>query len=321
MKLTCITNKGWSGVVEALNTTVKIVGSGRCLWVDDDIRNNFRIFNILNEIESDIILVGGYGPIINGLINTGANKKSKVVVLWCSNILQSELTGEMDQFNMILSMLRAKRIHSLAFIEKESYVAMKNLFPKENFSYMPVVPIDRNVENKAVFPDDSFNVDVFCTPDGRKNIYNQLLALHDISKVHVNYSKPSYVNLVKNFPGIINHGRMSLSDLDTYSAGMNLCSQVSMNESFNYVAADHMYMGVPVLASRFVPAVFDTSSELIHKHLIVNNPMDTQEIKEKSLYIKNNKALNKELGEISKIEIQKIHEIRRADLLESIASL
>lgn len=319
-ELLCLTNEGWSGVVEALRTTIKVLDKGKLVTVNSSMLSCANAARTILNNPPSVLIVGGYGEFFRTIISK-VSKKSKVIVLWCSNVLQSELTGEMDQLNMTINMLRDGTIYGLAFIEMGSYAAMKRAFPTLNFMYLPVVPVERAQQPKIILDPDKFHVDIFCTPDGRKNIYNQMLAYVDIAQVHVNYGKPSYASMAANFPNVVNHGRLSLEALDQYSASVNLCSQVSANESFDYVAADHMFLGTPVLASQYVPAICECTNKLIHKYLIVQDFASTAQISSKVAYLKGNKTLRMELGQMCKEDIRRIAEERSSVLIEEIAKV
>ena len=54
---------------------------------------------------------------------------------------------------------------------------------------------------------------------------------------------------------------------------MDVGLQISMAESFNFVAADHILRGVPVLASAMVPVIADLPGAACRR-LIVDHPDD-----------------------------------------------
>ena len=313
-ELLCITNAGWSGVIEALKTTTKVLGKGSVITVNGSIPSYSNAAQMIMNDVPQILLLGGYDGFFHSAINR-LRGRSKIIVVWCSNILQSELTNEIDQLNKMIDMLKNSIIDGIAFVEDGSYKSMKRTFPNLNFLYFPTVPVPRTKPFKIELDPSKFHVDIFCTPDGRKNIYNQLLAYANLAQVHVNYDKSTYVNIISKFDNVKNYGRMPIELLDQYSASVDLCSQISANESFNYVAADHMFLGVPVIASKFVPAVAETKSQLIHKYLIVQDFTSVEEIYSKVKYIKDNPSLKQELNKIVKDEINIIaHE--RAEILK-----
>lgn len=318
--LTCVTHAGWSGVVAALKTTAEILGIGKCLLFDNSIQNTHRIMTEVQRALPEILLLGGYGSFIDIIIDK-LHHRSTIIILWCSNLLQSELTNELGPFQHVLYLLMTHKIHGIAFIEQYSYKTMKMAYPDLSFYYLPCVPIPREVDIKTELEENSFNIDLFCTPDGRKNIYNQIMALKDIATLHVNYEKQPYIDVAKASSNIKNYGRLPQSKLDVYTSSMQLGSQVSFNESYNYVAADHMLMGIPVLASKFVPAVWNLDNDKIKKYLIVENPLSALEIQTKANYLKNNNNLRQELGNICKEETLKDAAKRKEILLENFGKI
>lgn len=292
-----LTYKGWNGVEAALNTIIQTFGVGEIKFLDEGHLNIEKYFYKLNIFKYKTIIIGGYGDAVNALIEK-MPPTTKIISLWCSNILQSELTRETHAMSQMIKYLANGKIFSLAFIDFNSYQTLKSLLPKLNVSYLPVFSVPTQPSVKINLPQETsnFNIDVFCTPDGRKNIINQLFILSQISTVHTNYEIEPYKLFVKTIPNVINYGRMLKENLTNYSASMDLCSQVSLNESYNYVAADHMFLGVPVLSSMFVPAIMEIDDNLIKKYLIIQDPTSMEEMRNKVNFLKNNPSLLKELG-------------------------
>ncbi len=303
-RLTCITFEGWNGVASGLQSTVKTLGYGSVHLVNNTPVGVSNALKALNKENPEILILGGYGKLFQELIRIRA-RTTKVIVKWSSNVLQSELTNELEPLSQMLSLLKEGRYFGLGINHEPSVWGLKNLYPDLNIFYMPEVPVLKTeAPPKLLLDTKKFQLDVICTADARKNIYNQLLALHNLGAVHVNYARKDYASLASTFPSVQNHGRLPDGQYDRLIASVDLGCQVSANESYNYVAAEHMAYGVPMLGSRFVPALMDCKDADIHKYLIVEQMDSAQEIHEKAKYLRDNRSLLKELGSKCKEEIR-----------------
>jgi glycosyltransferase involved in cell wall biosynthesis len=320
-KLTCFTFEGWHGVESGLRTTTNVLGYGSVHSITNTPAGIAHVLRTIKTEDPEILLLAGYGKLFQEIIKIRSTH-SKIVVKWSSNILQSELTNEMNALAEMVELLKRGRYFGLAFNHEPSVWAMKNRYPNLNFFYMPEVPLPpKKNPTKMSLSETEFHVDLICTANGRKNIYNQLLALSGIARVHVNYSLPDYAALASQFDNVTNHGKLPNAQYDSLISSVALGCQVSANESFNYVASEHMFFGVPVLASRFVPAVFETKDAEIHKYLIVHQIDSAQEINERVKILKEDPILLAELGLRCSEEIQIISQKRQQQIKECFETL
>lgn len=315
MRVLGITSKGWCGVEEAMNNILGVTSEmATTNLISMSHPPDVRLYRQqIIQFNPSVIIMGGYGPSFEFIFNTFRGKV--FVVLWCSNILQSEISDEMNRLNSVIEMLKGRRIRSIAFIEKNSLQIMKTYHPSLNFSYFPIFSTPKEHCEKIEFkPKDAFHVDIFCTPNGRKNIYNQVAALHEFCKIHVNYDQGIYTKSFEHMRNVINHGRFKQHELFSYIKSMNLGVQASLNESYNYVVGDHLLLGVPVLSSMFVPAIAEIDDSLIKKYLIAQDVNDINEIKEKVMFLKNNPSLMAELSERCKTGFEACCASRKAEM-------
>ncbi|HYE74590.1 MAG TPA: glycosyltransferase, partial [Blastocatellia bacterium] len=79
--------------------------------------------------------------------------------------------------------------------------------------------------------------------------------------------------------------------LDEVSLGL----QVSLADSFNQVVAEHLFRGIPVIASAMIPVLKNIDAES-RARLIVNNPEDALEITDRIKYLLGNPEARDKLG-------------------------
>jgi glycosyltransferase involved in cell wall biosynthesis len=167
-------------------------------------------------------------------------------------------------------------------------------------------------------------VSLFCSPNEyrRKNILNSLLAVARLSKPYLLYvnglsEHPDYRRLLEQFR--IRYREWSWMQTPQYRRVLNRVDiglQVSFSEAFDFVAAEHLQRGIPVVASRMVPAL-DSMSPLVKRRCIVENPDDPLEIAAKLEYLLAHPFARRSLGDSARYRLQKANEknIRQAKTL------
>jgi glycosyltransferase involved in cell wall biosynthesis len=149
------------------------------------------------------------------------------------------------------------------------------------------------------------NIDLFCRPRQGKNILNQMasFAMADIDgKLHINFK----TDFLSGIPDILSNKIVYhkwLPDHLYYNliAGMDLSLQITIGESFNYVACERMCLGVPVLTTKDIYFIAD--DDFLAKYLCVDAP-DTPAIIAKMItYLIKNRELRNELAKRCKSRI------------------
>jgi glycosyltransferase involved in cell wall biosynthesis len=115
----------------------------------------------------------------------------------------------------------------------------------------------------------------------------QMLALSTYEKVHLhlNYNQSPvstpYLSLAQSLfhSSQTNCTWLKRPNYLSMIASMDFAMQVTLSESFNYTAAEHMFFGVPVLLSKASPIGDGIPPEI--KSLIVEKHDDVMEIKAK----------------------------------------
>ena len=119
--------------------------------------------------------------------------------------------------------------------------------------------INRRAENKS-----PLKISIFCAIRAFKNILTQMCAVSLLSKripnieLHLlaggDYLSGCIDKLGEALPfKVVRHPSCSNTELLEIISDMHIGMQVSLSETFSYVAHEHMNMGVPVVASNSVP--------------------------------------------------------------------
>lgn len=147
-----------------------------------------------------------------------------------------------------------------------------NSFNKGRFVWLPntfsyAVPDETEVLNRAerISRDNVIKVGLFCAYRPLKNIPVQIAALQMLSKkysieLHMfedNPKNPLYTTLIKMLDGLdIKYILRKQADNASFYSSIDditLGMQVSLSETFSYVAIEHMSRGIPFLGSQSIP--------------------------------------------------------------------
>ena len=211
---------------------------------------------------------------------------------WHSSWSQIEQTREWSYLEKALGLLRAGLVSRL-FVSCEETAAVIGKMAKGNVTWLPDA-VDTRLARRVVSDRrPGRHVDLFCSSVPRKNLYPQVAALSDTNAVlHVNDMNRRAVEPVARALGVktARHTLPGRVDYLRLIAGMTAGLQVSLAESFNYVAAEHMLLGVPVLTSRHVPC------RLPDGRLVVEDEHSPAAIRAKLLPLLDDPALRDELG-------------------------
>jgi len=309
-KFLLITRDYWPGVVNCLkNIEFAIRDIDPLFNVESILIGKGGVgIDIMKKIKQnppDFIIFGGWDNAIKMLVHN-TPKESKVMVKWCSPITQIELGGEMAQFIDVLHLSQTDKIHYIG-MGLESDVNCLNKINKKVI-LMPVFldtkELDR-IESKTDIKRDGINCDLFCAANPRKNILAQLFALSRFDEqiaVHVNYGNNAnqMYPVVASFTikNLINHGW--IGDRKQYLSiikAMDFAMAVTLSESFNYTAAEHMAFGIPIICSEVAPFVQGVKN--IEK-IVIQRPEDLREIEKAIKLLVSDASFRRDMGHACK---------------------
>ena len=209
---------------------------------------------------------------------------------WHSSWNQIEQSGEWCGLAKALELLRAGRIAKL-FVSCEETAAVLGRM-RSGVEWLPNTLDTRLAERPATEPAGR-DVDLFCSACPRKNLYPQLAALAGAgATLHVNRTFPAAAHEAAAMLSV-RVVRADLPERGQYVDAIGRMAaglQVTLAESFNYVAAEHMLLGVPVLVSRHVPC------KPPDERLVVDDEHSPAAIRAKLLPVLDEPALRTELA-------------------------
>jgi hypothetical protein len=199
-----------------------------------------------------------YDPIV-------ARREGPVVARWHSTLLQSDLAEEQWKIERLLDLLDRRVIRMMAVVDPDVALALG----REEVVYLPDVLAESAYHDVVPSPLRGVHVSLFGTAEGRKNIMVQSAAFECARRaageppwtLHLNgqsFSDRRYDRwLAAARVPYVDHGWVGRAEYLSLVAAMNagLCATVS--ESYCYVAADHVALGVPIVASPAVACLGD----------------------------------------------------------------
>ena len=210
---------------------------------------------------------------------------------WHSSWNQVEQGREWPYLAKTLDLLRAGHIARLFVSCKETAAVVGKMVA--GVEWLPDTLDTALAERIVPVRRPGRHVDLFCSGTPRKNLFAQVAALADADAIlHVNAMNEKAVAPVAKALGVktAKHSLPRPADYLQAIAGMTVGLQVSLAESFNYVAAEHMLLGVPVLVSRHVPC------RPADHQLTVDDEHSPAAIRAKLLPVLDDPALRDDLG-------------------------
>jgi len=241
----------------------------------------------LREQPPSLVLFGGWSPVYAALLSALRDAPISVGVYWTSSGGQSDMSEEIPKLAQILD---EPAIDHYLFCSEGLAEGLRA--SGRSAWYLPLTVMLPNSSRPASVTRHTtaglLNISLFCpAPEyRRKNILNCLLAL---SMVRGRYRlflnglshHPAYLTLLKTLRITYRDlGWMERAPYEETLWSIDLGLQLSFAESFNYVAAEHLLRGVPVLASRMVPVMALLSPE-IQEQLIVDTVDNAGAIRER----------------------------------------
>ena len=233
----------------------------------------------IRQAAPSLVIFGGWSDVYRPLVQSLTRAGCKVAVYWTSSPGQTGLAGELRS---LATLLDDPHVDHLWLVHRGTALALRQLEPK--CAWLPNVfppPAHESVGRRHRQSRSTAHISLFCSPREapRKNAWCQLLALAGFEHpyhLHLNVlaSQKPFDRLLRllRIP-FTDHGWMVRETYERVIGEMDVGLQVSMAESFNFVAADHILRGVPVLASPMVPVIADLPHS-VSQRLIVARPDD-----------------------------------------------
>jgi hypothetical protein len=172
----------------------------------------------------------------------------RIVARFHSPLLQAELSEEGLALGRLLDLHAAGRLHAVAFDDAAAARAFDGVHLPNVLAPAPAV------EPRAL---DGVNVTLLGEPRPRKNVVVQAAAFARVAgpdwTLHLTGREDRYGAWLDRL-GVrrVDHGRLAHDDLLALIAGCDAGLAATLTESYGYVAAEHLQLGIPVVTS---PAV------------------------------------------------------------------
>jgi glycosyltransferase involved in cell wall biosynthesis len=200
-----------------------------------------------------------YEPLLDGATN--------IVARWHSPLLQTELSDELPTIERLLELRASGRLRALACNDPATARALDAVHLPDVLAPAP------QVTRRAL---DGVNVTLLGEPRPRKNVVAQAAAFGRAAgpdwTLHLTGRADRYAGWLDRL-GVcwVDHGRLAHDDVLALIAGCDAGLAATLSESYGYLAAEHLQLGVPIVTSPAV-ACADTGD------LCVADPGDVDEV-------------------------------------------
>ena len=255
--------------------------------------------DLIREKRPRLVIFGGWSDTYNEFLKRLKREKIEFGVYWTSGAGQIDISQELDRFIFVIK----NKLIKYKFFTNEKFISplaqhMDNVYYLPATTHLPQLKLQQKVKRKKILI-----ISLFCSPleYKRKNILNCLLALSMLNKGYVLYlnglSQDKYYKNVLEILDIRykDFGWMKRDKYEKVLSEIDLGLQISFAETFNYVAAEHIARGIPVVTSLMVPVMHAMTNES-KKRLLAKNVDDPQEIKEKIEYLIRHQSKRIDLG-------------------------
>jgi hypothetical protein len=193
---------------------------------------------------SDLLVLSGWRESYLALLDAAP----RVALRFHSPLLQAELSEEGPALERLLELRADGRVRALAFDDAEAARALGGIhLPNVLAPARPVVP-------RAL---EGVNVSLLGEPRPRKNVVVQAAAFASVAgpdwTLHLTGRSGRYAGWLDQL-GVrwVDHGRLPHDELLALIAGCDAGLAATLSESYGYLAAEHLQLGVPVVTG---PAV------------------------------------------------------------------
>ena len=248
----------------------------------------------INIPAADTYILGSWHPAYSQLL--GLNGKIGILV--------TSSAGELD-----MEPIEQEWLHQILIDPRISFIwfgseSLSQVFPEKSF-FAPY-PLSADIKPPDIQKQNI--ITLFCPTGFKKNIYSQLCALAIIQRqrnltLHTNVQG---YNHILSMLDCVRHGWLPTEDYHRLLASARVNLACSWCETFNYNVAEAGLLGTPSVVS-------PTIDWYPLPELMVKNPNDPLEIREKIVY-----ALHNTLGSKISQEIKKVAQERNQRLKEII---
>lgn len=241
----------------------------------------------LVAIDPALVIFGSWHEVYEPLLAERAERGRSAGLFWTSSAAQTDLSREAPT---LMRLVRDPRVTHLFFASDE--VAQSFARAGKPCFVLPhvvaTVPDEPTVQRGNASDEAPPRITLFSSPNEypRKNVLSCLLALARTTRPHrlqLNglSRRAEYAMLLEDLHiPFEDHGWMDDAAYARVIADAALGLQVSLAESFDYVAFDHFLRGVPVVVSRMVPCAHGLP-EHAERSLVVRDPDSPAEIAER----------------------------------------
>jgi len=299
------TKEQWPGVKRSLDSIKTVFGliDPNIITIGYNVPEGFDgsfVSLLKSNNPPDLLVLGGWDNSIRNIVMNTNRSKTKIFLLWCSPLSQTDLSREIPFFIDVVNFLQIKMIDFVSVLLETDYNLLKNICNR--FVYCPVYSdfsdLEKNKQENYK-GDGSISCDMFCADNSRKNVLNQIMALSPFDcGVNVNFQKAEYIESCKRYlKKPIFHGWMLREKYFKVIQMIDFGMQVSFSEGFNLTAAEHFYYGKPVICSSFLP-YFKGKKEV--SEILVNDVSDCTEISKKVKSLIESKPLREDMGNLGR---------------------
>jgi hypothetical protein len=196
-----------------------------------------------------------------------ARRKDPVVPRWHSTLVQSDLAEEQAKIGRIIDLLNRRVVRVVAANDREFARALG----RDDVVYLPDVLAEVGYSGVMPAPLRGVHVSLFGSAEGRKNIMAQSAAFERARRaagdptwmLHLNgqsLADRGYDRWLEaaRIP-YVDHGWLDRPAYLSLVAAMNAGLCATLSESYCYAAADHVALGVPIVASPAIACLGDDS--------------------------------------------------------------
>jgi len=193
----------------------------------------------------DLLVLSSWHPSYEPLLDAPV----RIIGRWHSPLLQAELGAEDRQLGRLLELRADGRLAALAFNDAEAARVFGGVhLPDVLADPPPAAPREL----------DGVNVTLLGEPYPRKNIVVQAAAFARSAQpgwtLHLAGRAERYSRWLELLGvAFTDHGRLPHDELLALVAGCDAGLAATLSESYGYVAAEHLQLGVPVVTSAAVP--------------------------------------------------------------------
>lgn len=319
MNIASICYAGYPGSSVALHNLSRSVRRSRHFVISSAAADSpeVRFFaGYLREQRPALVIFGAWTPAYEMLLDA-LPPETIAAVYWSSSSGQVDISGEASRLALVLD---HPRIRFKLFPHPGLAAALSARQDCLEWPLtVPAFPPPHSHRTNAIPI-----ISLFCSPNEyrRKNILNSILAVGMLTRPYVLYlnglsGNPDYRRLLELFQIVYRDwGWMPLGQYRRVLRRVDVGLQVSFSESFDYVAAEHIQRGIPVLGSRMVPVLHSMPARVLER-CVVDNPDNPVELAVKLKYLLTHPSARQALGYSARRRLLKTNEenIRKAEKL------